>query len=81
MAVGTFNTTVDIKLKQWAEAQLGQKCVEVAWETLQEQFRSLVEKSRLGKDHDDIFDGLKEAVVREALARHQWEDRAAEMLR
>ena len=25
----SFNTTVDIKLKQWAEKQLPQKCVEV----------------------------------------------------
>jgi len=25
----TFNTTVDIKLKQWADAMLPKKCVEV----------------------------------------------------
>lgn len=35
---GTFNTTVDIKLRQWAENQLGRKCVEAGWETLQERF-------------------------------------------
>ena len=56
---GTFNTTVDIKLKQWAESQLGLKCVEVGWETLKEQFNSLMEKSKKSKDHDDIFDSLK----------------------
>lgn len=28
-SLGSFNTTVDIKLKQWAEKQLPQKCVEV----------------------------------------------------
>ena len=33
--IGTFNTTVDIKLRQWAENQLGRKCVEAGWETLQ----------------------------------------------
>ena len=39
------------------------------------------EKSKKGKDHDDLFDKLKEAVIREAMNRHKWEDRAAEMLR
>lgn len=28
-SLGSFNTTVDIKLKQWAEKQLPQKCVDV----------------------------------------------------
>jgi optic atrophy protein 1 len=78
---GTFNTTVDIKLRQWAENQLGRKCVEAGWETLQELFTGLMDKSRKSKDHDDIFDKLKEAVVMEAMDRHQWEDKACEMLR
>ena len=55
--------------------------MEVGWETLQEQFNALIAKSKLSKDHDDIFDKLKEAVVREAINRHQWEDKAADMLR
>ena len=78
---GTFNTMIDIKLKQWAEHQLGLKCVEVGWETLQEQFNVLMDKAKKSKDHDDIFDQLKEAVIREATNRHVWEDKAAEMLR
>ncbi len=78
---GTFNTTVDIKLKQWAENQLGAKCVEVGWETLREMFQGLVDKAKKSKDHDDIFDQLKEAVISEAMTRHNWEERAAEMLR
>jgi optic atrophy protein 1 len=64
---GTFNTTVDIKLKQWAENQLGVKCVEVGWEVLQEQFLALMEKAKKSKDHDNIFDNLKSAVVDEAM--------------
>ena len=61
--LGTFNTTVDIKLKQWAENQLGLKCVEVGWETLKEQFFNLMEISKKSKDHDDIFDSLKGYVA------------------
>jgi hypothetical protein len=78
---GTFNTTVDIKLKQWAEAQLGLKCVEVGWETLKDQFMNLMDKSKKSKDHDDIFDNLKSNVIDEAMHRHLWEDKGAEMLR
>lgn len=65
--LGTFNTTVDIKLKQWAENQLGVKCVEVGWEVLQEQFMALMENAKRHKDHDNIFDNLKAAVVDEAM--------------
>ena len=38
-------------------------------------------KAKTGKDHDDIFDNLKAAVVETAMAKHEWEDKAAEMLR
>lgn len=78
---GTFNTTVDIKLKQWAESQLPIKSVEVGWETLQEEFHKLMERAKKGKEHDDIFDQLKAAVVETAMNRHMWEDKASEMLR
>lgn len=78
---GTFNTTVDIKLKQWAESQLPIKSVEVGWETLQEEFHKLMERAKKGKEHDDIFDQLKAAVVETAMNKHMWEDKASEMLR
>lgn len=78
---GTFNTTVDIRLKQWADQQLPRRSVECGWETLKEEFRRLVDKAKLSKDHDDIFDQLKGAVVDEAMRKHQWEDKAAEVLR
>ncbi|XP_074860047.1 dynamin-like GTPase OPA1, mitochondrial isoform X4 [Carettochelys insculpta] len=77
---GTFNTTVDIKLKQWTDKQLPNKAVEVAWETLQEEFsRFMTEKK--GKEHDDIFDKLKQAVKEESIKRHKWNERAEDSLR
>ncbi|KAK7028025.1 Dynamin-like 120 kDa protein, mitochondrial [Halocaridina rubra] len=78
---GTFNTTADIKLKQWAELTLPKKCVEVGWETLEEEFRSFMERARNSKDHDNIFDNLKSCVVDESMRRHEWEDKAADVLR
>ncbi|UYV65766.1 OPA1 [Cordylochernes scorpioides] len=81
MDAGTFNTTVDIKLRSWADTALPRKCVEIGWETLQEEFTKLVEKSKKSPDHDNIFDDLKGAVLSESLHKHCWENKAADMLR
>jgi len=78
---GTFNTTVDIKLRQWTENLLPVKSVEVGWETLQEEFDKLMTRAKQSKDHDDIFDQLKASVVETAINRHQWEDKASTMLK
>lgn len=67
-------------MKQWADQLLPKKCVEVGWETLEEQFRKLIEDARNSKDHDDIFDNLKSAVVNEAMSRHEWEDKVCKIL-
>ncbi|XP_075412333.1 dynamin-like GTPase OPA1, mitochondrial isoform X2 [Tenrec ecaudatus] len=80
MNSGTFNTTVDIKLKQWTDKQLPNKAVEVAWETLQDEFSRFMTEPK-GKEHDDIFDKLKEAVREESIKRHKWNDFAEDSLR
>ncbi|XP_055977938.1 dynamin-like 120 kDa protein, mitochondrial isoform X2 [Sorex fumeus] len=80
MNSGTFNTTVDIKLKQWTDKQLPNKAVEVAWETLQEEFSRFMTEPK-GKEHDDIFDKLKQAVKEESIKRHKWNDFAEDSLR
>ncbi|XP_077204084.1 dynamin-like GTPase OPA1, mitochondrial isoform X2 [Paroedura picta] len=80
MNSGTFNTTVDIKLKQWTDKQLPTKAVEVAWETLQEEFSRFMTEQK-GKEHDDIFDKLKQAVKEESIKRHKWNERAEDSLR
>ncbi|XP_057193902.1 dynamin-like 120 kDa protein, mitochondrial isoform X4 [Triplophysa rosa] len=80
MNSGTFNTTVDIKLKQWTDKQLPHKALEVAWETLQEEFARFIAEYK-GKDQDDIFDKLKEAVKDESIKRHKWNERAMDSLR
>ncbi|XP_030373365.1 dynamin-like 120 kDa protein, mitochondrial isoform X2 [Scaptodrosophila lebanonensis] len=77
----SFNTMVDIKLRQWAEQALPAKSVEAGWEALQQEFITLMEKAKKSQDHDGIFDSLKAAVVDEAIRRHSWEDKAIDMLR
>ncbi|KAK7501859.1 hypothetical protein BaRGS_00006945 [Batillaria attramentaria] len=79
---GTFNTTVDIKLKQWADVQLPKKCVEVGWDTLHDEFTKLLLRGKKQKgDDDDIFDQLKAAVIETCKTKHQWEEKAEDSLR
>ncbi|XP_072035958.1 dynamin-like GTPase OPA1, mitochondrial isoform X2 [Amphiura filiformis] len=78
---GAFNTTVDIKLKQWADQKLPSKSVEVGWETLLEEFSRLVDKDKQKRDHDNLFDDLKSAVKQESINRHKWQESAADGLR
>lgn len=72
---------VDIKLRQWADQALPAKSVESGFETLQTEFKKLIELAKKSTDHDEIFDNLKSAVVEEAIKRHTWEDKATDMLR
>ncbi|KAL0277072.1 UNVERIFIED_CONTAM: hypothetical protein PYX00_004482 [Menopon gallinae] len=79
--VGQFKTTVDIKLKQWAEQQLPAKSVEAGWEVLKDEFVNFLNKTKNSKEHDNIFNDLKYAVVNDAMERHAWENKAFETLR
>ncbi|CAG5123466.1 unnamed protein product, partial [Candidula unifasciata] len=79
--MGTFNTTVDIKLRQWAEVQLPKKCVEIGWDTLHEEFTQLLESHKKSKDYDEVFDNLKAAVVQMSKLKHHWESKAEDSLR
>ncbi|XP_065093906.1 dynamin-like 120 kDa protein, mitochondrial isoform X4 [Ochlerotatus camptorhynchus] len=80
-STNSFNTMVDIKLRQWAEQALPAKSVEAGWEALQKEFQHLMEAARKTPDHDDLYDNLKSAVIDEAIRRHSWEDKAIDMLR
>ncbi|XP_035828627.1 dynamin-like 120 kDa protein, mitochondrial isoform X2 [Aplysia californica] len=79
--IGTFNTAVDIKLRQWADKQLPKKCVEIGWDTLHEQFSALLEQCKKSKEYDEVFDSLKAAVIQMAKDKHAWETKAEDSLR
>ncbi|XP_050357938.1 dynamin-like 120 kDa protein, mitochondrial isoform X2 [Nymphalis io] len=73
-----FNTTVDIKLREWAEGSLSAQAVRAGREALREEFEALLAR---GGDADPAYEAVKRAAVDEALARHQWEERALDVLR
>ncbi|XP_071840182.1 dynamin-like GTPase OPA1, mitochondrial isoform X3 [Apostichopus japonicus] len=78
---GTFNTSVDIKLKQWAEQTLPKTSVEVGSEALMKEFDRLIEKSKANKDTDVLFDKLKSAVKTKGLERHKWQTNAVDSIK
>ncbi|CAI5442290.1 unnamed protein product [Caenorhabditis angaria] len=79
---GSFNTTVDIRLKHFADKELAQKSISTGWETLREVFlRQINQDARTRRDHDSVFDPLKEAVIEEAMGTHKWDEKAMDYLR
>ncbi|KAL1116742.1 hypothetical protein AAG570_005214 [Ranatra chinensis] len=75
----SYNTMVDIRLKEWAELQLAERSIEAGTEALQQEFMRFMENSN--KLSDPVFRPLKEAVLQEALRRHSWENKGNHMLR
>ncbi|RNA43510.1 dynamin-like 120 kDa mitochondrial-like protein [Brachionus plicatilis] len=80
-SLGSFNTNVDIKLRHWAEKQLPQKCVEVGTLALMQEFEKLINKDQVKKNHDNLLDGLKEAIRGAASQCHKWDTKAMDSLR
>ncbi|CAH4029218.1 unnamed protein product [Pieris brassicae] len=76
--VDKFNTSVDIKLREWAENELATLSIQAGRQALREEFSELMSKS---SDSDAIYEPVKKAAVDEALSRHQWEERAQDVLR
>ncbi|XP_061725354.1 dynamin-like 120 kDa protein, mitochondrial isoform X2 [Cydia pomonella] len=76
--VDKFNTSVDIKLREWAEAELPIQSIQAGLEALREEFEEVMAK---GGEGDPVFDALRKEAVEQALMRHRWEDRAQDVLR
>ncbi|XP_028160805.1 dynamin-like 120 kDa protein, mitochondrial [Ostrinia furnacalis] len=76
--VDKFNTSVDIKLREWADTELPAASIRAGREALREEFTELMSRAA---DSDPIYEPLKKEAVEEALRRHHWEDRAQDVLR
>uniref|UniRef100_A0A915JVV4 Dynamin-like GTPase OPA1, mitochondrial n=1 Tax=Romanomermis culicivorax TaxID=13658 RepID=A0A915JVV4_ROMCU len=79
--IRAFNTIVDIKLKHWVDSMLPKKCIDVGWETLRDQFRTLMHREAQSKEYDVLFDPIKSAVVDQAMGQHVWEPKAVDYLK
>ncbi|GMS86049.1 hypothetical protein PENTCL1PPCAC_8224 [Pristionchus entomophagus] len=79
---GAFNTLVDIRLKHWAEKELGQRSIQAGWETQRELFeRQMKAEAASRTEHDPLFEPIKKAVVEEAMKEHRWDSKASDYLR
>uniref|UniRef100_A0A914PPY9 Dynamin-like GTPase OPA1, mitochondrial n=1 Tax=Panagrolaimus davidi TaxID=227884 RepID=A0A914PPY9_9BILA len=78
---GTFNTLIDIKLKHWADKGLANEAIQVGWQTLSDVYKRQFESSAQNRNHDELFDKLKFAVLDAALKEHQWDSKALDYLR
>ncbi|XP_063630609.1 dynamin-like 120 kDa protein, mitochondrial [Cydia splendana] len=76
--VDKFNTSVDIKLREWAETELPIQSIQAGLDALREEFEEVMSK---GGEGDPVFDALRKEAVEQALMRHRWEDRAQDVLR
>jgi hypothetical protein len=75
-----FNTTVDVKLQQWAEKELPRQCVEIGHQVLLNEFESLIEREQKSRSNDPITNDLKMQVVQACRTRHQWDAKALDSL-
>ncbi|CAF4352403.1 unnamed protein product, partial [Rotaria sp. Silwood2] len=76
-----FNTTVDVKLQQWAEKELPRQCVHIGHLVLLDEFQGLIEREQKKSSYDSITNDLKMHVVQACRSRHQWDSKALDSLR
>ncbi|XP_032237384.2 dynamin-like 120 kDa protein, mitochondrial isoform X3 [Nematostella vectensis] len=84
-SASNFNTAVDIKLKQWADRLLPQLSVQVAYDTLFEEFYKAQQVTKEAKSEKDknihLFEELKDKVSTECKRSHHWQPKATDSLR
>lgn len=80
-SLGTYQTHVDVQLRNWAEQALPKACVNVGWMTLYNQLETVAKTSEKSSSYDRIFDRLRETVFQQAKSRHSWHSKALARLR
>ncbi|KFD55954.1 hypothetical protein M513_03078, partial [Trichuris suis] len=80
-SIGAFTTSIDIKLKRWVDNALPAICVEAAWDTLREKLTDIVAQDASKTDHVPLFEPLKNAIIEQAFAAHEWDPKACHYLR
>ncbi|CAM4775508.1 unnamed protein product [Rotaria magnacalcarata] len=80
-SISDFNTTVDVKLQQWAEKELPRQCIDIGQFVLLDEFQNLIEREQKSRSNDPITSDIKLQVVQECRTRHQWDAKALDSLR
>ncbi|CAF3280429.1 unnamed protein product [Rotaria socialis] len=80
-SISDFNTTVDVKLQQWAEKELPRQCIDIGQFVLLDEFQNLIEREQKSRSYDPITNDIKLQVVQECRTRHQWDAKALDSLR
>ncbi|KAM7443155.1 Dynamin-like 120 kDa protein [Porites harrisoni] len=76
-----FSTSVDIKLKQWADRTLPNISVKVGWETLFGEFYKAMQEQKNENGHSHLFEELKSELSDECKKSHVWQPKAVDSLR
>ncbi|CAH8491645.1 unnamed protein product [Heterobilharzia americana] len=79
--LGTFQTNVDIWLRDWVENNLPKDSIKAGWQTLYNQLDNKLKTVKNAPGYDPLFDRLKDAVHQETRKRHEWDPKAESRLR
>ncbi|CAH8459828.1 unnamed protein product [Schistosoma mattheei] len=79
--IGTFQTNVDIWLRDWVENNLPKASIETGLQTLYNQLDSKLKTMKDVPGYDPVFDPLKVTVHHEIRKRHHWDPKAESRLR
>ncbi|KAM7535779.1 hypothetical protein Aperf_G00000094459 [Anoplocephala perfoliata] len=80
-SLGSYQTFVDVVLRDWLQHELPQTCVQVGWEVLYDELERSAKEAEHARSYDHIFDKLKKEVITETRNRHQWDSKAITRLR
>ncbi|VDK32377.1 unnamed protein product [Taenia asiatica] len=79
--LGSYQTFVDVLLRDWSQHELPQTCVQVGWEVLYDELERAAKDAEHSRGYDHIFDKLKKEVITQTRNRHQWDGKAITRLR
>ncbi|VDD82390.1 unnamed protein product [Mesocestoides corti] len=79
--LGSYQTFVDVLLRDWSQHELPQTCVQVGWEVLYDELERAAKEAEHHRGYDYIFDKLKQEVITQTRNRHQWDGKATTRLR
>lgn len=72
----SYQTFVDVVLRDWSQHELPQTCVQVGWEVLYDELERSAREAEHSRGYDHIFDKLKKEVITQTRNRHQWDPKA-----